>query len=47
MPASYTRNLQGDTELAEMNRDTRVYVVESDITEAQNSARVRVESASF
>lgn len=47
MPASYTRSLQGDTELAEMNRDTRVYVVESDITEAQNSARVRVESASF
>jgi hypothetical protein len=47
MPASYTRNLQGDTELAEMNKETRVYVVESDITEAQNSAKVRVESASF
>lgn len=47
MPASYTRTLQGDNELTEMNKDTRVYVVESDITNAQKSARVRVESASF
>jgi hypothetical protein len=47
MPASYTRNLQGDNELTEMNKDTRVYVVESDITDAQNSAKARVESASF
>lgn len=47
MPASYTRELQGDNELTEMNKDTRVYVVESDITEAQNSAKARVESASF
>lgn len=47
MPASYTRSLQGDNELTEMNKDTRVYVVESDITNAQKSARVRVESASF
>lgn len=47
MPASYTRSLQGDNELSELNRDTRVYVVESDITNAQKSARVRVESASF
>ena len=47
MPASYTRNLQGDNELTEMNKSTRVYVVESDITEAQNAQKVRVESASF
>lgn len=47
MPASYTRNLQGDNELSEINKAQRVYVVESDITEAQKSARVRVESASF
>lgn len=47
MPASYTRQLQGDNELTEMNKDTRVYVVESDITNAQKSARVRVESATF
>ena len=45
MPASYTRSLQGDNELTD--KDTRVYVVESDITNAQKSARVRVESASF
>lgn len=47
MPASYTRSLQGDNELTELNKETRVYVVESDITNAQKSARVRVESASF
>lgn len=47
MPASYTRNLQGDNELSEINKAQRVYVVESDITEAQKSAKVRVESASF
>lgn len=47
MPAAYTRNLQGDNELTEMNKDTRVYVVESDITEAQQASKVRVESASF
>lgn len=47
MPASYTRSLQGDNELTELNKDTRVYVVESDITNAQRSARVRVESATF
>lgn len=47
MPAAYTRNLQGNNELEEMNKDTRVYVVESDITEAQQASKVRVESASF
>lgn len=47
MPAAYTRNLMGDSELSELNKDTRVYVVESDITEAQNASKVRVESVSF
>lgn len=47
MPAAYTRNLMGDSELSELNKDVRVYVVESDITEAQNAAKARVESASF
>lgn len=47
MPAAYTRNLMGDSEITALNQDTRVYVVESDITEAQNAAKVRVESASF
>lgn len=47
MPAAYTRNLMGDSEMTALNQDTRVYVVESDITEAQNAAKVRVESASF
>lgn len=47
MPAAYTRNLMGDSELSELNKDVRVYVVESDITEAQDTAKARVESASF
>lgn len=47
MPASYTRNLISAQEMDELNKDTRVYVVESDITEAQEATRARVESASF
>lgn len=47
MPASYTRQLMGDNELTELNKAQRVYVVESDITEAQKAAKARVEEASF
>lgn len=47
MPASYTRNLMGNNELSELNKDIRVYVVEQDITDAQNASKARVESASF
>lgn len=47
MPAAYTRNLMGDTEMEEMNKETKVYVVESEITEAQSASKARVESASF
>lgn len=47
MPASYTRNLMGDNELSELNKDTRVYVVEQDITDTQKKAKTREESASF
>lgn len=47
MPASYTRNLMGDNELSELNKDMRVYVVEQDITDAQKKAKTREESASF
>lgn len=47
LPATYTRQLVGDNELTELNKSRKVYVVESDITEAQEAARVKVESASF
>lgn len=47
MPASYTRNLMGDNELSELNKDMRVYVVEQDITDTQKKAKTREESASF
>ena len=43
--APYTRNATGESEitnLANSIRDQRVYVVESDITEAQNRSKVRV-----
>lgn len=46
-PASLVRNLQGDNELSELNKETKVYVVESDITNAQNVAKTRVLSATF
>lgn len=46
-PASLVRNLQGDNELSELNKETKVYVVESDITNAQNVAKTRVQSATF
>lgn len=46
-PASLVRNLQGDNELSELNKETKVYVVESDITNAQNVAKTRVMSATF
>ena len=47
LPFSYTRQVTGAKEYDEINRDTRVYVVESDITEAQNRSKVRVEESSF
>lgn len=47
LPFSYTRQVTGAKEYDEINRDTRVYVVESDITDAQNRSKVRVEESSF
>ena len=47
LPFSYTRQVTGAKEYDEINRDTRVYVVESDITDAQNRNKVRVQESSF
>lgn len=47
LPFSYTRQVTGAREYDELNRDTRVYVVESDITEAQNASKVRVAESTF
>lgn len=47
MPASYTRNLVGDSELTELNRPVKAYVVQSEVTAEQDINRQREESASF
>lgn len=46
-PIEYTRNLLGNKETDEINKPVRVYVLESDITEAQNKVKVTEENASF
>ena len=47
MPISYTRNLLTDTETTEMNKTTKVIVVESDITNTQDKVRVAENNSSF
>lgn len=46
-PIEYTRNLLGDKETDELNKPTKVYVLESDITDAQNRVKVTEDNASF
>ena len=46
-PIEYTRNLLGNKEVAELNKSTKVYVLESDITEVQNRVKVVEDNASF
>lgn len=44
---SYTRNLLTDEETDQLNKATRVYVLESDITNAQNAVKATVSNATF
>lgn len=46
-PIEYTRNLLGNKETDELNKPTKVYVLESDITEVQNRVKVVEDNASF
>ena len=46
-PFSYTRNVTGQSEVDSLNEPVKVYVTESDITDAVNKSKVRVEEASF
>lgn len=46
-PIEYTRNLLGNKETDELNKPTKVYVLESDITDAQNRVKVTEDNASF
>lgn len=47
MPIQYTRELVTDTETANLNKEQRVYVLESDITETQENVAVKEANASF
>lgn len=47
MPVDYTRNLMTDAEMDEINKPTKVYVLESDITETQNKVEVTESNATF
>ena len=47
MPIQYTRELLSDTETTEMNKSTRVYVLESDISETQENVSVKEANATF
>lgn len=47
MPANYTRNLIGDSELTEMNKPIKAYVVESEATAQMELSKRREKSASF
>lgn len=47
IPVSYTRNLMGDYETENMNQETRVYILESDIQESNKRVTVRENESSF
>lgn len=47
LPISYVRNVTTASEIDALNKDTKVYVLESDITKAVNKQKVRVEESSF
>lgn len=46
-PVAYTRNLLTDEETDQLNKGTRVWVLESDITNAQNAVKATVTNATF
>ena len=47
IPTQLTQNLMTDTELSEMNKPTRVYVTETDISDTMNKVEVTENNASF
>ena len=46
-PVDYTRQVTTETEQEELNRNNRVYILESDIQESGNRVRVREEETTF
>lgn len=47
IPTQLTQNLMTDTELSELNKPTRVYVTETDISDTMNRVEVTENNASF
>ena len=47
IPTQLTQNLMTDTELSELNKPTRVYVTETDISDTMNKVEVTESNASF
>ena len=47
IPTQLTQNLMTDTELSELNKPTRVYVTETDISDTMNKVEVTETNASF
>ena len=47
LPVDYTRNILTNTETETLNNPMKVYVLESDITEAQNKVAVAEDNATF
>lgn len=47
MPIQYTRELLTDSETTNLNKEQRVYVLESDITDTQNDVKVKENNSSF
>ena len=47
IPTQLTQNLMTDSELSEMNKPTRVYVTETDISDTMNKVEVTENNASF
>lgn len=47
IPAQLTQNVMTDSELSEMNKPTRVYVTETDISDVSNKVEVTETNASF
>lgn len=47
LPATYVRNVTSASEVDELNRDTRVYILESDIQESNKRVSVRESESTF
>lgn len=47
LPMSYVRNVTGASEVEELNKDTRVYILESDIQASNKRVQVRESESSF